>query len=1156
MISRRRLSWWSLAYTLVALGPLAVAAVPSRSSGGELTREQQIADLERQITELTKRRDALKAQQPAPKEADGGLPADWVKSLNWRPIGPASMGGRIVDFAVCENDPNTYWVATASGGLLKTVNNGTTFEHQFDREATVSIGAVAVAPSDPNVVWVGTGENNPRNSVSWGDGVYKSTDGGKTWKNMGLKKSFQIGHIVIHPTNPNVVYVGALGRLYGPGGERGLFKTNDGGQSWERVWFLDDKTGIIDVKMNPANPEDLIVAAWERQRDGFDSDPGDEMPPAEGYDRYDPIKKWGAGSGLYKTSDGGKTFRKLTAGLPTVPLGRIGLDYYRKDPRIVFAILDSERIGTGRPPSAAWLGVGEENISGGVKIAHLVPNGPAAKAGLKEGDVLKSIDKKELHSRRDLIDLLVGHKDGDKLVLSVERGKEAKDIPVTLERRPEDQGGTAAGGYAGLAGEDSDGGVRVRRVEPDSPAAKAGLQLDDLIKSVDKKDVRKFSQLAEIVKGHKPDDKLTLAVQRGKDAKEVGLTLGGPPRPKRPYSFWYGGQRENVQDDQGPEGVQCGGLYKSQDGGESWTRINSVDPRPMYFSQVRVDPNDEHYVYVLGIQLYRSKDGGATFTADGGNQVHPDQHALWIDPRDGRHMLVGCDGGFYATYDRMDHWDFLNTMAIGQFYCVAVDSRHPYRVYGGLQDNGTWGITSHSLSGPGPNNDDAVVVGGGDGFQVRVDPTDPDLVYFESQDGHMARRNLRTGQFSPIRPRDPNGKPPYRFNWNTPFILSGHNAHIFYCGGNYVFRSVRQGDDLRPISSDITRTKRGSASALAESPRNPEVLWAGTDDGYLWVTRDGGAKWENVTEKVGLPGPRWVASIEASRAAEGRAYVVFDGHRSDDEEPYVFVTEDFGQTWKPLRANLPAGSTRVLREDVENQNLLFLGTEFAVWASLNRGESWTKINNNLPTVAVLEFAQHPTAGELVGATHGRSLWVLDVTALRQMTPEVLKAKGHLFRPATATRWRSEPQRGSPYGSGSRHFVGENPPAGAQLTYALTQKAAKVGLKVLDYTGRVVKEWPTKDDGLTAEPGLHRISWNLLGQPDRAGAGEPRRRGPRRGDGPRPVPAGMYRVVLTVDGQEQAQGLRVEVDPLASPQITVDEEEDQRELGLPAYRITH
>jgi photosystem II stability/assembly factor-like uncharacterized protein len=483
----------------------------------------------------------------------------------------------------------------------------------------------------------------------------------------------------------------------------------------------------------------------------------------------------------------------------------------------------------------------------------------------------------------------------------------------------------------------------------------------------------------------------------------------------------------------------------------------------------------------------------------------------------------------------MNHWDFLNTTAIGQFYHVCVDSSRPYRAFGGLQDNGSWGGPTHSLSGRGPINEDWVVVGGGDGFVCRVDPNDPDIVYAESQDGNIFRTNLRTGQGARIRPVPSQGQPGYRFNWNTPFILSSHNGHILYSAGNYVFRSLKQGADLKVISPEITRTKRGSGTAVAESPRNPDVLYVGTDDGNLLVTRDGGNKWTNLTDKMldkkVIPGPRWVATIEPSRYKEGRCYVVLDGHRSDDDEPYVFVTEDFGETWTSLRGKLPTGSTRCLREDIKNEDVLYLGTEFAAFASLDRGKSWTKINNDLPTVAVHEFAQHPTSGEMVAATHGRSLWVLDVSALRQAKPTTPTEDVKLFEPVPAMRWHSEPGRGSAYGTGSRHFIGENPPAGAQIYYSLGKKAEKgVTLKVVDFAGQTVSTLKPEN-----KPGLHRIGWDLT-----RGGGIPVV-GPRRGGGGGAVAPGMYRVVLAVDGKEYTQGLRVEVDPVLSPTVLAAED---------------
>jgi photosystem II stability/assembly factor-like uncharacterized protein len=1139
---------------ILAAAFVAVAAVPA---GGQ-DKAKEIADIEKQIQQLTQRLNELRAGKPG---VEGTLPADWVKHLNWRSIGPATMGGRITALAVYENDPCVYWVATASGGLLKTTNAGTTFTHQFDREATVSIGDVAVAQSDPKIVWVGTGENNPRNSASWGDGVYKSTDGGSTWKNMGLNKSFQIGRIAIHPKNPDIVYVGALGRLWGPSEERGLYKTADGGKTWAKVLSIDAKTGVIDVQMHPADPETLLIATWDRQRDGFDSHPGTEMPPAEGYDRYDPIKKWGPGSGIHKTTDGGKTWHKITKGLPSVALGRISIDYYRKNPNNVYAIIDCEKIGMGTPPPQVFLGVQGETGDGGAKLTRIVENGPAAKGGLKVGDVVKQADKDEIKTYDALVEQIGKRKPGDKLALKVQRDKETADITVTLENRP----GAAAGAYLGITGEEVDGGVKVTDLGENGPAVKAGIKIDDVVVSLDGKPVKELRNIFETLRSHAVGDKIPVELKRGDKLEKLTVALESRPgaNPKRPYSFMYGGQRENMQDQQGPDSFEYGGVYKSTDGGESWTRINSINPRPMYFSQIRVDPNEEKHIFACGISLYRSADGGKTFQGNGGNGVHPDQHALWIDPKDGRHMIVGTDGGFYITHDRMNNWDHVNHLALGQFYHVAVDSRQPYHVYGGLQDNGTWGGPSRSLSGPGPGNDDWITVSGGDGFQCRVDPNDPDMVYFESQDGFMGRRNLRTGQFRSLRPQNPRGKPPYRFNWNTPFILSVHNPHIYYCGGNYVFRSVKQGEELKVISPEITRTKRGSATALAESPRNPDLLWAGTDDGNLWVTRDGGQNWTNVTplpqslrgDGSGvqggdtLPAPRWVATIEPSRAVEGRAYVAFDGHRSDDDEPHVLVTEDFGKTWKSLRADLPSGSARVCREDVINPDVLYVGTEFAIYASINRGQSWTKINNNLPTVAVHEIAIHPTAGEIVAATHGRSLWVLDVTALRQMSANTLKAEATLYKPNTVTRWRNEPGHGSLYGHGSRRFIGQNPQPGGHIYYSLCKKATKVTVKIMDFTGATIKEMNT-----ATEPGLHHITWDLTRTSTRPGrvvadldaVNAPPRRPAGGFQAVSAAPPGMYRVVLVVDGKEYSQPLKLEADPTLPTTITTDEESKEQE----------
>jgi photosystem II stability/assembly factor-like uncharacterized protein len=998
------------------------------------------------------------------------LPDSWVKSFHWRNIGPANMGGRITAISVFEGDPSTYWIATASGGLIKTINNGITLEHQFDKETTVSIGDVCVAPSDRNIVWVGTGESNPRNSVSFGDGVYKSTDSGKTWKNMGLKKSFQIGRILVHPTNPDIVYVGALGRLYGPNEERGLFKTTDGGKTWEKIFYVDDKTGVIDARLHPTNPDMIYIAMWERRRDEYDSWPGTGFP--DGYDGYDPVKKWGPGGGIYKSVDAGKTFKKLTKGLPTNSTGRIGLDIYRKDPNVMFAVVDCEKIGMGTPPK---------------------------------------------------------------------------------------KGAAASTTYIGLVGEDAEGedGAKVTRVIPGGPADTAGLKMDDIVKKIGDKAIKTYDDLLTTVSGAKPKDMVTLQVKRGEKVESVELTYGerqpgkggggggggpGGPTATRPYSANYGGQAANIQDQQGPDSFEYGGLFKSTDAGESWKRINSVNPRPMYFSQVRVDPSDDKFVYVLGISLSISRDGGRTFQVAPRGGTHDDKHALWLDPKDGRHQIIGTDGGFYVTYDRGQNWDHMNNMAMGQFYHVAVCTKKPYWIYGGLQDNGCWGIPSMSLhGGGGPINEDVVSLNGGDGYVCRVDANDPDQVYAESQDGGMVRYNLRTGERASIKPVAPQGSPRYRFNWNTPYILSAANSQILYSGGNYVFKSVKKGDSPQTISPEIARTKYGTATALAESPRNPDVLWAGTDDGNLWVTKNGGKDWANISEKVGLKKPTWVATIEASRFAEGRAYVAFDAHRNDDDNPYIYVTNDFGQTWKPISGNLPIGSTRCLREDIKNSNLLFCGTEFALFASLDRGQSWTKINNNLPTVAVHEVAIHPTAGEIVAATHGRSLWILDVTALRQMATDKLKDEAILFKPNTVIRWQELPTRGR----SGRRFVGENPEPGAHVFYSLPKKATKVTLEFQDIDGKKVGELPVPTDA-----GLHKLTWNTSIRPEGGmggmGGGGGGGGGRFGGGFARQVPAGAYRVVLNVDGQTQSQSFAIEGDPLPPRSLTADEDDDDED----------
>jgi photosystem II stability/assembly factor-like uncharacterized protein len=822
----------------------------------------------------------------APAQEPLALPDNFVSQMIWRSIGPATMGGRVIRLQVDESNPKTWYVATASGGLWKTTDAGESFEGLFQNEEVNSIGCVAVSKSRPDVVWIGTGENNPRNSSIYGKGVYKSTDGGKTWQNMGLLETRHVGRVVIHPTNPDIVYVGAMGRTWGRNEERGLFKTTDGGQTWEKVLYVDDQTGVIDVQVNPSDPNIMLAATWQRQRDIFDTG--------------EPAMSDGPGSGIWRSTDAGRTWNKLGAenGLPTGSLGRTGIDFHRNDPKIAYLITGSAR----------------------------------------------------------------------------------------------------------------------------------------------------------------------------------------QPRDKN-------------------------GVWKSVDGGETWEKVNDIAPRPMYYSKLRVDPNNPDIVFVLGVQMARSEDGGKTFRNLPMRGVHVDHHCLWINPADSQHILLGNDGGFYESRDGANTFRAHKKMAIGQFYHVAVDQRRDYAVSGGLQDNGTYYGPSLKRGEEGPSNRDFRSIGGGDGFVVRIDPRDHNLVYLESQNGNIRRTYLGQRENAPQgtmrRPAAPNGGRE-AWAWKTDFILCHTNPDVYYTAGEYVYKSTNKGVDLERISPRIPRTTRGSGTAINVSPLNPDVLYAGTDDGALWVTRDGGENWTRIHGNVSLPKPMYVSTIEPSRYVEGRCYVAFDGHRSDDEAPFLYVTEDFGQTWTSLNANLPEfGSTRALREDTQNPNLLYCGTEFFTYASIDRGRTWNRINNNLPTVAVHDFAISDAAAELVAGTHGRSLWILDIAWLRQASPDSLGADTYFFQPHSAVLWnepeeRVQPPRGV--------FIGENPPFGALLYYSLKVPTTGIELVVSDAEGKEVARIAG-----TGEVGLNRVLWGLESQGER-------------------VQPGTYKVTLRAGAQTIERQLVVEPDP--------------------------
>ena len=799
-----------------------------------------------------------------------------LNGLKFRSIGPAVMGGRVDDFAVVESDPRIFYVGTAAGGVLKTTNGGTTWEPVFDDVGSPSIGDITLAPSNPAIVYVGTGEANNRQSSSWGNGVYKSMDAGKTWKHLGLKETHHIGRIVVHPTNPDLVYVAALGDLWGPNPDRGVFMSTDGGATWNKTLYIDDDTGVSDIAIDPQSPNVLYAAAYMRRRTVF------------GYNGGGPK------GGLYRSLDGGKTWEKLTKGLPaTGDVGRCAVEVFRRNSNIVYALIE-----------------------------HMTQ----------------------------------------------------------------------------------------------------------------------------------------------------------------------------------------GGVYRSDDKGATWTRQSDTNPRPSYYSQIRIDPNNENKIWVLGAPLYMSEDGGRTFTQARGNGIHSDHHAMWIDPANGDHLIIGNDGGVHVTWDAGRHWDFLNNVPIGQFYEVAYDFQRPYHVCGGLQDNYSWCGPSANVQTSGIGNDEWVNINGGDGFHARIDPTDASIIYSESQDGNLSRRDMRTGDSKSIRPQeDSETSPRYRFQWNSPLIISPHDPKTIYYGGNHLFKSTDRGDTWVRLGEDLTtgeardkkailgKTPDGTTlsrndgvvdwpclTAIAESYVKPGVLWGGTDDGNLQVSRDGGKKWSNVGAHIpGLPKGAYVSRIEASHKDEGTAYVTFDNHRGADFAVYIYMTRNYGDSWVRISNGIPpeAGTVHAIREDPENPNLLFAGTEFGLFVSFNRGQNWERLKNGLPPTPVFDLQIHPREHDLILATHGRSIWIMDnITRLEEAANNensITSKDVHLFGAQPGVEWKMVDYRGF---LAQRNFYGANPQAGLTLDYYL-KAAGPVQVTIKDANGRQIRQIESR-----GEAGGNRLAWDMRTDP--------------------------------------------------------------------------
>ena len=853
-------------------------------------------------------------------------PADPLDSLHFRSIGPATMSGRISDLAVYEKNPAIYYVATAHGGVWKTTSNGATYEAQFQDQGLMSIGDVAVSQSNPDLVWIGTGESNNRQSTSWGNGVYKSIDGGQTWKHMGLPTSYHINRIVMHPTNDNVVFVAATGSLWGPGGDRGVYKTTDGGATWKLVLKGDADTGANDLVIADANPNIMFATMYQRRRSQCCMNGG------------------GPGSGVFKSTDGGETWARVEGGLPTGPMGRIAVDAYRPSANIVYALVE------GQGPAGAGDGGGR----GGGRGA----------------------------------------------------------------------GAAGAGGAAGAAG--------------------------------------------------------------GRGGEAPAQAASSNPT----------------------------GLYRSDDGGASWKQVSNVNPRPMYFSQLRIDPSNPDRIYMGGVGMQMSIDGGRTFQTDAAQAIHDDIHAIWINPANPNHILIGGDGGVAISYDMSKTWFQHNNLPLALYYHVSVDMATPYNVCGGLQDNYNWCGPSATRFTRGILNSDFYQVQGGDGFVVLVDPLNPNIVYSESQDGNIQRKNAETGESRNIRPTFANTDPPaadgalpFRFNWDTALILSPNENGTILAAANKVFKSSDRGDSWSVISPDLTmnadrneiaimglrgnevRIARndgivswGTIVSLAESPKQAGVYYTGTDDGVVSVSKDAGKTWTRVTANIpGFPAGAWVSEVVPSRFDAGTVYVTVDAHRLNDFKTYMWVSNDFGATFRSVNANLSTEVVKTLTEDTKNADVLYIGTETGLFASLDRGKSWRRIKGNLPTVRIDEITIHPRDNAMILATHGRSIWILDhLEPIQEFAATQASASdATLFSIGPALQWRSKDHQNDEFW-GHHFFAGENPPTDAVIQFHLKKPVGALSLKITDALGKDVRTIAIPAARNVA--GIQSVCWDMRVDP--------------------------------------------------------------------------
>ncbi len=777
--------------------------------------------------------DTIRGKEKEGKKEDSVYNSALVSGLKWRSIGPAYCSGRIADFAVNPNNHSEWYVAVASGHVWKTVNNGTTFEPVFDNYGAYSMGCLAMDPGNPSVIWLGTGENNHQRSLGYGNGVYKSCDGGTSWTCMGLKESRQIGKILIDPRNTNVVFVAAEGSVWGPGGDRGLYKTTDGGQNWKKVLEISENTGVNNVIADPRNPDIMYASSEQRRRHVFTKIGG------------------GPETAIYKSTDGGETWNKLTSGLPGGPMGGIGLAISPVNPDVLYAIIEAT-----------------------------------------------------------------------------------------------------------------------------------------------------------------PD---------------------------------------------------ASGFYRSVNRGASWEKMSSHTAQGQYYNEIFCDPKDVDKVYSMETVSHVTEDGGKTWRPIGNNKRHVDDHAMWIDPVDTRHFLIGGDGGIYETFDGGREYIFKSNLPVVQFYRVQTDNSSPfYYVYGGTQDNNSMGGPSRNTNGAGVLTDDWFVTNGGDGFWTQIDPVDPNIVYAESQYGGMVRYDRKSQEAVDIRPEPRQGEESYKWNWNTPLILSPHKHTRIYTAANKVFRSDDRGNTWQVISDDLTTgidrntwpvmgkywsidavqkdvstSLFGTIVAFDESPLQEDLLYAGTDDGLVQITENAGKQWRKAGKFPGVPEYTYVSDIMASRFDASVVYASFDNILRDDFKPYILKSSDKGKSWVSISGNLPGnGTVHTLQQDHVNPDLLFAGTEFGVFFTIDGGKNWIRLRSGIPDIQIRDMAIQERENDLVAATFGRGFYILDdYTPLRMLGSENIDRQGHLFPVKDALMYLPTDIK---YGQGSTVYTAKNPDFGAIFTYYIKE----------------------------------------------------------------------------------------------------------------------